>query len=245
MRRKRLLVLGSIICLSLIWVVLPFKGVCASKEKAPIKVGIAATETGAIAPWWPGCWQVGKMTIDLINEDPPLGRPLKAIIDDEESTPEGAIKTANYLGGQGVVFAVGYESDGLWAALSTIERFGTPTFTQWAGTPKLDKTSAGKKRLFFRTCAGDTTMDTLYGLYWKHKLAPQGYKKVAVLNGTDEASRGTALTAIYYLKKAGAKIVLHKEFPKEQAAFSRLLGKTFAKKPDAIFLGCSDREALY
>lgn len=238
MRKKGLLALSGSICLILILAVLPFMSACAPEEEAPIKVGIAATETGDIAPWWPGCWEVGKMTIDLINEDPPLGRPLEALIDDEESTPEGAIKTANYLGGQGVAFAVGYESDGLWAALDVIERYGTPTFTQWAGTAKLDKTDAGKNRLFFRTCAGDTPMDTLYGLYWESVLAPQGYEKVAVLHATDEASRGTALCAIDAFEKVGAEIVLHKEFPADQATFSRLLAEAFAEEPDAIFLGC-------
>lgn len=238
MRKKGLLVLSGSICLVLILAVVPFIGACAPEEVTPIKVGIAATETGDIAPWWPGCWEVGEMTIDLINEDPPLGRPLEAIIDDEESTPEGAIKTANYLGGQGVVFAVGYESDGLWAALDVIERYGTPTFTQWAGTAKLDETDAGKNRLFFRTCAGDTPMDTLYGLYWEDVLAPQGYEKVAVLHATDEASRGTAICAIDSFEKVGAEVVLHKEFPADQATFSRLLAEAFAEEPDAIFLGC-------
>lgn len=239
MRKKGLLALSGSICLVLILAVLPFIGACAPGAAEPIKIGIAATETGDIAPWWPGCWDLGKITIDLINEDPPLGRPLEAIIDDTESTPEGAIATANYLGGQGVVFAVGYDSDGLWAALDVIERFGTPTFTQWSGTPKLDKTDAGKNRLLFRTCAGDTVMDTLYGLYWERVLAPQGYEKVAVIYATDEASRDSALCAIDAFEKVGAEIVVNKEFPPDQATFSRILAETFAEEPDAIFLGCS------
>jgi len=240
MRKKGLLALSGSICLALILSVLPFVGACAPEEKPAetIKIGIAAAETGDIGPWWPGAWEVGELTVDRINEDPPLGRPLEAIIDDEQSTPDGAIKTANYLGGQGVVFAVGYESDGLWAALDVIERFGTPTFTHWAGTSKLDRTELGKDRLFFRTCASDTIMDTLYGLYWEDELAPQGYKKVAIMNGTDEASRSTAEEAAVSLEKVGAQIVYTKEFPADQATFSRILADAFAKEPDAIFVAC-------
>jgi branched-chain amino acid transport system substrate-binding protein len=204
----------------------------------PIKVGFAATETGDIGPWWPGCDKIGNMVVELINQDPPLGRPLKVLVDDTESSPAGAVRVASYLGGQGVVFAVGYSSDGIWAALPVIERYGIPTFTQWSGTSKLDKTTAGEKRLLFRLCASDSEMAYLYGLYWEDKLAPQGYKKVAVLHGTDEASRSTAKVALKSLEKGGAQVVSRKEFPGEQTAFSRLLAEAFAENPDAIFLGC-------
>ena len=238
MRKKHLLTKNSSVFLSLIVAVIFLVSALTTAQAAdPIKIGFAATETGDIGPWWPGCDKIGKMAVKLVNEDPPLGRPFKVIVDDTESSPGGAIKVANYLGGQGVVFAVGYSSDGIWAALPVIVRYGTPTFTQWSGTSKLDKTSAGKKRLMFRTCASDSEMAHLYGLYWEDKLAPKGYKKVAVLHGTDEASRSTAQVALKSLKKAGAEIVLSKEFPGGQTAFSRLLAEAFAKKPDAIFLG--------
>ncbi|UCG66699.1 MAG: ABC transporter substrate-binding protein [Deltaproteobacteria bacterium] len=238
MRRKPLLTINGSVLLALTVAALFLVSASATAQAAdPIKIGFAATETGDIGPWWPGCNKIGKVALKLINEDPPLGRPFKVIVDDTESSPEGAIRVANYLGGQGVIFAVGYSSDGIWAALPVIERYGTPTFTQWSGTSKLDRTSAGKKRLMFRTCASDSEMAHLYGIYWEDKLAPQGYKKVAVLHGTDEASRSTAEVAVESLKKAGAEVVLRKEFPGEQTAFSRLLAEVFAKKPDAVFLG--------
>lgn len=239
MRKKGSLAVGGGVYVTLTVAVLSFVLACATAQAAaPIKIGFAATETGDIGPWWPGCDKIGKVAVGIVNADPPLGRPLEVIVDDTESSPDGAIRVANYLGGQGVVFAIGYSSDGIWAALPVIERYGTPTFTQWSGTSKLDKTSAGKKRLLFRTCASDSEMANLYGLYWEDKLRPQGYKKVALLHGTDEASRSTAQVAVGSLEKAGAEIVLRKEFPGEQTAFSRLLAETFAKKPDAIFLGC-------
>ena len=235
-RGKLLVIVGSLV-LVLVLALTPLLGGCAA-EKGPIKIGFAAAQTGDIGPWWPGCERMGKMVVDLINEDPPLGRPLQVITSDTESSPDGAVEVANYLGGQGVVFAVGYTSDGIWAALPVIERYGTPTFTHWSGTSKLDKTSAGEGRLFFRCCASDSEMAYLYGLYWEDELAPQDYNKVAFMYGTDEASRCTAGFAQESLAKAGADIVLVKEFAGEQATFSRLLSEVFAAEPDAIFLGC-------
>ncbi|NIO07360.1 MAG: ABC transporter substrate-binding protein, partial [Deltaproteobacteria bacterium] len=238
MRKEWSLSIGVMICVTLMVALLSFLSASAPAHAAdPIKIGIAATQTGDIAPWWPGCDKIAKVVIGIINADPPLGRPLKVIEDDTESSPDGAIRVASYLGGQGVVFAVGYSSDGIWAALPVIERYKTPTFTQWSGTSKLDKTTAGKNRLLFRTCASDSEMAHLYGLYWEDKLRPQGYKKVALMHGTDEASRSTAEVAVKSLEKAGAEIVLRKEFPGQQTAFSRLLAEAFAKEPDAIFLG--------
>jgi branched-chain amino acid transport system substrate-binding protein len=179
------------------------------------------------------------MTVALINQDPPLGRPLKTISNDGESTAEGEIKAANYLGGQGVIFTAGYTSDGLWAALPVIERYGIPAFTQWSGSSRLDETPQGKARLLFRATASDTLMDAVYGLYWQDELAPQGYEKVAILSGTDEASRSTAIEAAKALEKAGAQVVSSIEFSEQQATFSRILADTFAEDPDAIFLGVS------
>jgi ABC-type branched-subunit amino acid transport system substrate-binding protein len=209
-----------------------------SGEKTSIKVGVAATITGDIAPYWAPCWQVGKIAFDVINEDPPLGRPLEAIVTDEESSPDGGVKAANYLGGQNVAFEIGYCSNSLLAALDVIERFGIPTFTQWAGSTTLDQTPQGKERLFFRCNPSDSGRGPLHGLYWEEVLAPEGYKTVAILSSTDEASKSSMQGARTALEKAGAQVVYYTEFPPDQATFTRILDEAFAAKPDLIYLGC-------
>lgn len=229
----------KLIFLGLILLLLALPLAACAKPAGPIKIGLAASETGFAGPWWPPCVDVIEVTLAIINQDPPLGRLLETVSTDGECTPEGEIKAANYLGGQGVVFAAGYTSDGLWAALPVIERFGTPTFTQWAGSSRLDETEAGKKRLLFRNTASDTIMDSLYGLHWESELTPKGFTKVAILNATDEASRSTAIEAAKSFEKVGAQVVAKSEFPEEQATFARILADTFAKEPDVVFLGVS------
>lgn len=210
-----------------------------SETKSTIKFGIAADITGEFGPWWPDTQDVIDIAIETINADPPLGHPLEAVVSDTETTPEGAIKTASYLGGQGVCFAIGYSSYELLAALDTIGRFGTPTFAQWAGSISLDATPQGKDRLFFRTTPSDSSRGWVYGIYWEKELAPQGYKTIAVLSATDEASKSFTMRGQTGLEKAGADVVYYTSFPPEQTTFARVLADTFAAEPDVIFLGTS------
>jgi len=239
-KKHRLLTIFGVFCLTLTLVALPVAG-CA-KPGGPIKVGIAAAQTGFAAPYWPGCQGVLDVVVEVINADPPLGRAIELVYDDAEGSIEGNIKVANYLGGQGVAYAVGYDSEGLWSALDVIERFGTPTFTHWAGTPKLDKTETGKKGLFYRTTSGDTIMYAMYGLYWKTELTPKGFKKAAILNDIGEASRGSAQVATWSFQRAGVDIVHTKEFSEDETTFSRILADAFAEKPDAIFFAGSPEQ---
>jgi len=209
-KKNRLLVVVGVVGLILTLVALPVAG-CA-KPAGNIKVGIAAEYTGTFAPYWPAVEEVIDMVIPLINQDPPLGRPLEPIYDDAEGSVEGNIKVANYLGGQGVAFAVGYDSDGLWAAEDVIMRFGTPTFTQWAGTSSLDQTEMGKEGLFYRMTCGDSLLYAIFGVYWRDVLAPKGFTKVAILNDISDSSTSNAKVMKEYLTKAGAQII-HEKTP--------------------------------
>jgi ABC-type branched-subunit amino acid transport system substrate-binding protein len=235
--KKRLLSLSLILMLVAILLV----SACA-QPAGPIKVGIAAEFTGWAAPFWPPVQEVIDMVIPLINQDPPLGRPLEVIYDDAEGTVEGNISVANYLGGQGVAFAVGYDSDGLWAAEDVIMRYGTPTFTQWAGTARLDKTEMGRRGLFYRYTTGDTIMFAMFGLYWRSELAPKGFTKVAILNDIGESSTSNAEVISRYLRKAGAQISYEIAFSQDETTFSRMLADAFATDPDAVFFIGSDEQ---
>ena len=208
----------------------------------PIKIGIAAENTGWAAPYWPPVQEVIDMVIPLINQDPPLGRPLEPIYDDAEGSVEGNISVANYLGGQGVAFAVGYDSDGLWAAEDVIMRYKTPTFTQWSGTSALDNTEMGKQGLFYRFTSGDTLLYTVFGLYWQNTLIPKGFTRVAILNDIGESSTSNAEVISKYLAMAGAQIVHEKTFSQDLTTFSRLLADAFATEPDAIFFIGTDEQ---
>jgi branched-chain amino acid transport system substrate-binding protein len=182
------------------------------------------------------------MVIPLINQDPPLGRPLEPVFDDAEGSVEGNISVANYLGGQGVAFAAGYDSDGLWAAEDVIMRYGTPTFTQWSGTSALDQTEMGKQGLFYRFTSGDSLLYAVFGLYWRDTLAPQGFTKAAILNDIGESSTSNALWIKDYLTKAGAEISHENTFSQDETTFSRILADAFATEPDAIFFIGSDEQ---
>lgn len=222
-------------------VALPLISACAGPAET-IKIGIAAENTGWAAPYWPPVQEVIDMVIPLINQDPPLGRPLEPIYDDAEGTVEGNISVANYLGGQGVAFAVGYDSDGLWAAEDVIMRFGTPTFTQWSGTSALDQTEMGRRGLFYRFTAGDSLLYAVFGLYWQETLIPQGFTKVAILNDIGESSSSNAQWIKKYLIKAGAQISHENTFSQDETTFSRILADAFATEPDAIFFIGSDEQ---
>jgi ABC-type branched-subunit amino acid transport system substrate-binding protein len=245
MKKGKLLGLAGSICLIIVMAALPFMAACAAppaEEVKPIKVGICSAETGDLVVEWVTIAKIVKMTFDIINEDPPLGRPIQVISSDGMTTVEGEMKVANFLGGQGVAYAVGYCSDGLWAALPTIEKYGTPTFTQWAGSTRLDKTPQGKAGLFFRNCGGDSIMYAVPGLYWEQELAPKGAKTIAVLNATDESSRSAAVEARTNLEKAGAKCVYATEFPPDQITFSRILADAFAANPDVLLVMTSQEQ---
>ncbi len=235
--KKILLSLGLILVL----VAIPLVSACAGPEET-IKIGIAAENTGWAAPYWPPVQEVIDMVIPLINQDPPLGRPLEPIYDDAEGSVEGNISVANYLGGQGVAFAVGYDSDGLWAAEDVIMRFGTPTFTQWSGTSALDQTEMGRQGLFYRFAAGDSLLYTIFGLYWQETLAPNGFTKVAILNDIGESSTSNAQWIKKYLTKAGAQISHENTFSQDETTFSRILADAFATEPDAIFFIGTDEQ---
>lgn len=148
-----------------------------AKGGPDIPVGVMVPLTGGGAPYGPNMLKAIEITADSINKaGGPIGRQLRIISEDSQTSPDAAVAAAQKLISLNHVGAI----IGTWSSAVTLAVL--PITTQ-AGVLEMNTSGAGDvtspkyRRLVFRT----QPTDRPYGLAMARFSKKQGYRKLALM----------------------------------------------------------------
>jgi branched-chain amino acid transport system substrate-binding protein len=158
-RTTRFLVLGIALAAGL--AILAWRLTTEGPDDKPLLVGIAATLTGNNAELGIQTRNGVALALEDFNARGGIeGRPVKLVIKDDQSTPEGAVAAATFLLEQGVCAIVGHSTSAqTMAGLKVTDPAGTVMISPTASTTAL----SGKDDFFFRVVDVSATRAEILG----------------------------------------------------------------------------------
>jgi branched-chain amino acid transport system substrate-binding protein len=158
-RTTRFLVLGIALAAGL--AVLAWRLTTEGPDDKPLLVGVAATLTGNNAELGIQTRNGVALALEDFNARGGIeGRPVKLVIKDDQSTPEGAVAAATFLLEQGVCAIVGHSTSAqTMAGLKVTDPAGTVMISPTASTTAL----SGKDDFFFRVVDVSATRAEILG----------------------------------------------------------------------------------
>ena len=158
---------------------------CGDDDEGPVKLGFLAGLSGDYSEWGPPSQDGAEAAIGVINESGGiLGRDAELVVQDNLSTPEGAVTGYNRIREE-IDALGGVESDGAVALLGTVAEDEMPTMCPACGTTVLD-TEGGN--YIWRITASDTT----YGIISAQLARDLGFTRVAMLVQQTEGTESPA-----------------------------------------------------
>ncbi len=198
----------------------------------PIKLGFLNGQSGDYATW--GIWALAaaEVAIEELNAaGGVLGRPVELIVEDNGSTPEGAVSGYAKITEVDNIDALGgIESDGMLAVFDTVHEQQLPTICSTCGTTELD-TTAGE--YVFRIISSDTDN----GIIGAQVARDEGYDNVAMLV---ELSEGTISPAdvfkSVFTEQIGGTVTEDVRFDAGRSSYSAEVARAFDSNPDAVYI---------
>lgn len=203
-----------------------------------IVIGVAGPMTGDLAAFGEQLRRGAEQAVaDLNAGGGVLGKRVRLVIGDDQCDPRRAVRVANDLVEQGVVFVDGHFCSGssipaseVYGAEKTIVQM-TPSSTN----PKLTENAASRGiGTLFRACGRDDMQGTFAGA-WLVENYPG--KNIAVLDDKSPYGAGLAQETARVLSAKGAAIALRDTYTQKQSDFSALIAKLKAANIDAVYIG--------
>ncbi len=198
----------------------------------PIKYGFLNGQSGDYGPWGGWALAAAQVAIEELNAaGGVLGRPVELVVEDNQSTPEGAVSGYAKLTEVDNIHALGgIESDGMLAVFDTVHEQQLPTICSTCGTTDLD-TTAGD--FVFRIIPSDTDN----GIIGAQVARDEGYQNVAMLV---ELSEGTISPAdvfkSVFTEQIGGTVTEDVRFDAGRASYSAEVARAFGSNPDAVYI---------
>lgn len=199
-----------------------------------VVIGVAGPMTGDLAAFGEQLRRGAEQAVaDLNAEGGVLGKRVRLAVGDDQCDPKRAVRVANDLVQQGVVFVDGHFCSGssipaseVYAEEGTIVQI-TPSSTN----PYLTDRSIAT---LFRTCGRDDRQGTFAG-GWLVENYPG--KNIAILDDRSPYGAGLAREAEKVMAARGVSIVLRDSYTQKQRNFSALIGKLKSVKIDVVYVG--------
>lgn len=174
-----------------------------------------------------GCWAAVKTINDAGGV---LGHKMSCVNSDSKGDPADAIPAVQQLLATtpNLVGMVGPSSDEASATVPIINRQGIPMDAA-TGQGVFDHTS---DKYFWRI----TPPDDANGYAMAAYAGQKGYKRAALVFGTDIASQGATPTLISGFQKLGGTVVINEKLSLDQASYQTEVGKLLDAQPQVIFL---------
>ncbi len=212
-----------------------------SKEKGPIKIGVAGPQSGDLASYGIPSAKAAQIVVDDVNKaGGVLGRKIELIVEDDVCKPEVATNIASKLVGDGVVGVIGHICSGATkAALGTYNESKIPVISPSATNPAL--TQSGDYPNFFRTIASDDAQARTEVNFALDKL---GLTKIAVLHDKGDYGKGLAEFAKKFLDAdSRATVVLFQGITPGAVDYSAVINKIKNSGAQAVIFGGYHPEA--
>jgi branched-chain amino acid transport system substrate-binding protein len=213
-----------------------------SKQSAPaadeIVIGVAGPMTGDLAAFGEQLRRGAEQAVEDLNADGGvLGKRVRLVIGDDQCDPRRAVRVANDLVEQGVVFVDGHFCSG--SSIPASEIYGSEKtilqMTPSSTNPKLTENAASKGiGTVFRTCGRDDRQGTFAG-GWLVENYPG--KNIAILDDKSPYGAGLAEETARAMKAKGAGIALRETYTQKQSDFSALIAKLKAANIEAVYVG--------
>ena len=202
-----------------------------------INLGFLVGFTGDMGPWAQATNNAAMLAVDEINASGGiLGRTVKLIPEDNNSTVAGAVRGAQKLVNVDKVAAIiGPESDPIVALMQFAKDQQIPIISTGAGTEVLD-TTGGKGRYIYRTNASDSFLGVAHA---KILIEEMGRKEIPIVVENLEGTMSGAKTFIKNFEKFGGKITKQIVLSPGQNSYLNEIRELADLDPDLVFLALS------
>lgn len=202
------------------------------EEEGPVKLGFLNGQSGDYGPWGGWALAAAEVAVEELNAGGGvLGRDVELIVEDNGSTPEGAVSGfAELTEVDGIHALGGIESDGMVAIFETVHELEIPTICSTCGTTELDNTGGD---MVFRIIPSDTDN----GIVGAQVARDEGYRSVAMLVELSEGTESPAnVFKAVFTEQMGGTITEDVRFNAGEATYSAQVAQAFESNPDAVYI---------
>jgi branched-chain amino acid transport system substrate-binding protein len=198
-----------------------------------IVIGVAGPMTGDLAAFGEQLQRGAEQAVaDLNAEGGVLGKKLRLVIGDDQCDPKRAVRVANDLVQQGVVFVDGHFCSGSSIPASEVyDDAGVLQITPSSTNPRL--TERGIATLF-RTAGRDDRQGP-FAATWLVRTYPG--KNIAVIDDGSAYGAGLARETERAMRERGATVAVRDSYAQRQRDFSSLIGTLKAANIEAVYIG--------
>ncbi len=207
-------------------------------DSGTINFGFLNGLSGDYSSWAAPSLDGAQAAIDVINANGGvLGRDVRLVIEDNQSTAEGAVSGYNRIRDE--IHALGgVESDGAVALLSRLPEDQIPTICPACGTTELDEKGGN---YIYRITASDTAN----GIIAAQLARDLGFSKVALLVQQTEGAESPAnVFKQVWEEKVGGEVVADVRFAPGNPSYQAEVQQAFANGPEAVYIGAGFEAGL-
>ena len=203
-----------------------------SEDEGPVKLGFLNGQSGDYGPWGHWALAAAEVAVEELNAGGGvLGRDVELIVEDNGSTPEGAVSGfAELTEVDGIHALGGIESDGMIAIFDTVHELQIPTICSTCGTTELDNTGGD---MVFRIIPSDTDN----GIVGAQVARDEGYSNVAMLVELSEGTESPAnVFKAVFTEQMGGTVTEDVRFNAGEATYSAQVAQAFESGADAVYI---------
>ena len=203
-----------------------------SEDEGPVKLGFLNGQSGDYGPWGHWALAAAEVAVEELNAGGGvLGRSVELIVEDNGSTPEGAVSGfAELTEVDGIHALGGIESDGMIAIFDTVHELQIPTICSTCGTTELDNTGGD---MVFRIIPSDTDN----GIVGAQVARDEGYRNVAMLVELSEGTESPAnVFKAVFTEQMGGTVTEDVRFNAGEATYSAQVAQAFESGADAVYI---------
>ena len=201
-------------------------------EEGPVKMGFLNGQSGDYGPWGGWALAAAEVAVEELNAGGGvLGRDVELVVEDNGSTPEGAVSGfAELTEVDGIHALGGIESDGMVAIFETVHELQIPTICSTCGTTELDNTGGD---MVFRIIPSDTDN----GIVGAQVARDEGYRNVAMLVELSEGTESPAnVFKAVFTEQMGGTITEDVRFNAGETTYAAQVAQAFESGPDAVYI---------
>ena len=205
----------------------------AAPAQAPIKIGLAAVESGPDAQIGSTMLQGSQVAIDEWNaKGGVLGRQIQSISLDDEGKPDKAVNVAQTLVDAGAVAILGHLNSGCSIPASRVYNQGHVLMIT-PGSTNPDLTEQGYPYVF-RICGRDDQQGAVAGAYMFDVLK---LKKIAILHNKTAYGEGLATEVKKTFEAKGGQVVMFQGIGQDETDFSANISVIKGSGAEGFFWG--------
>lgn len=210
-----------------------------SGRPQPITIGLILAKTGIASLDNQAGAKGADLAVKELNDTGGiLGRPLRIIEFDNQSTPLGSSNAAKMAVHQGVSAVIGpYRSSHALSAAPILQAAGIPMIAPTATTPEV--TLVGN--YIFRVCFTDGFQGRVLADFARNDLKAQS--AAVIINTSEQYSIFLSDSFKAFFTKNGGKIVLEDHYSGKAVDFSDILTRINAIRPDICFIPGYSRDS--